>query len=56
MSSDYSAPEELIEMQSPSLFLIDSWALGVIIYQLCTGREHPFLIKNKSRDLILEIF
>ncbi len=54
---DYTAPEELFDLNSSSSsYLIDSWALGVIIYQLCTDGKHPFSIEDKSKDQVNEIF
>ncbi len=31
-TKEYGSPELLCKMESPSPYLIDSWALGIIIY------------------------
>ena len=49
-TKEYGAPEQLSAMQPPSPFLIDSWALGIIIYQICTEKYHAFEIKGVKND------
>ncbi len=55
---EYAAPEQLNEIEPPSPFLIDSWAIGIIFYQLCTEKEHAFKIEGveRQRDIFFKLF
>ena len=53
ISAWYAAPEQLnkkLKAQSP--FLRDSWALGIIFYQLITGKEHPYKPDGEVKEFI----
>jgi serine/threonine protein kinase len=51
----YGAPERFERMESPSDFLMDSWSLGLVFYQICTDGEFPFKITGISDDKILDV-
>ena len=37
-------------MESPSPFLIDSWSLGIVFYQLFTEKPHAFNLVGVARN------
>ena len=44
MTLEYAAPEQINEEEITLKY--DSWALGVIIYKICSGNVHPIKIKG----------
>ena len=46
----YAAPEQIAKKITESPFLVDSWAIGIIFYQLITGKEHPYQKEEEEKD------
>lgn len=46
----YAAPEQITSNISDQCYIIDSWPIGIIFYQLITDKEHPYQKEEEMKS------